>query len=278
MALVETEDLIDNHQLAEILGLKHVTSVSTYLDRYHDMPRPVVVCGKGRIRLWSRSAVVQWKTSRTPSRSPSDPSRDADAPPPSGTRERLIEAAIELFVTNGYADTTVQEIASRAGLSTGAIYANFDGKRELLERALESTATSAYDTLGWSGDGHPRTEAGRAELIELWTAAATDPAQAVHRLTLEAWVAAMHDDAAARTFFERVSTSDRYLRRVVREGRRNGELSSEIDARVLLTFGRLLIMGAIASKALGFPQPQRAQVRPILEAMWPAGEPRSRRG
>jgi AcrR family transcriptional regulator len=276
MALVETEDLIDNHQLARVLGLKHVTSVSTYLARYHDMPRPVVVCGNGRIRLWSRSAVVQWKQSRTPSNAPSD-QPDPDGPrPPSGTRDRLIEAAIEFFVTKGYADTTVQEIANRAGLTTGAIYANFDGKRELLERALERTATSAYDTLGWSGNGHPEHEPGRAELIELWTAALTDPAQAVHRLTLEAWVAAMHDEAAAQTFFERVSTSDRYLRKVVKEGRRRGELAGEIDGRVLLTFGRLLNMGAIASKALGFPQPQRAQVRPIVDAMWPGNAKRSR--
>ena len=58
--MVRTEDLIDAHDVAEILGLTHPNSVSTYLKRYDDMPRPVVDLGRGRPRLWVRSDIKTW--------------------------------------------------------------------------------------------------------------------------------------------------------------------------------------------------------------------------
>lgn len=63
---VNTEDLISASEVAEILGLSHYNTVSTYLRRYPDMPRPVVDKSKGRIRLWLRQDVEVWarKTGR----------------------------------------------------------------------------------------------------------------------------------------------------------------------------------------------------------------------
>jgi glutathione-regulated potassium-efflux system ancillary protein KefG len=61
---VDTDDLIDAHEVAEILGLSHRNSVSLYQRRYGEMPRPVVERGGGRTKLWSRSAVVRWAGER----------------------------------------------------------------------------------------------------------------------------------------------------------------------------------------------------------------------
>jgi glutathione-regulated potassium-efflux system ancillary protein KefG len=61
---VDTEDLIDAHEVARILGLSHFQSVSTYQRRYEDMPRPVVDLGVGRPRLWVRSEIVIWAKRR----------------------------------------------------------------------------------------------------------------------------------------------------------------------------------------------------------------------
>jgi len=47
-----------------MLGLSHRNSVSTYLRRYGDMPRPVVERGGGRTRLWLRQDVEQWRLAR----------------------------------------------------------------------------------------------------------------------------------------------------------------------------------------------------------------------
>jgi glutathione-regulated potassium-efflux system ancillary protein KefG len=61
---VDTEDLIDSQEVAEILGLSHRNSVSTYLRRYDDFPRPIVERGGGRTRLWLRTTIVSWADQR----------------------------------------------------------------------------------------------------------------------------------------------------------------------------------------------------------------------
>src|SRR4051794_40156374 len=47
------------------------------------------------------------------------------------TRTRLLEAARALIREKGHEHTTLEEIAERAGMSTGAIYGNFKNREEL---------------------------------------------------------------------------------------------------------------------------------------------------
>jgi AcrR family transcriptional regulator len=47
------------------------------------------------------------------------------------TRERLLTAAAKVFARRGYHRATVDEIASEAGFTIGALYSNFAGKEEL---------------------------------------------------------------------------------------------------------------------------------------------------
>jgi AcrR family transcriptional regulator len=47
------------------------------------------------------------------------------------TRERLLGAAAKVFARRGYQGATVDEIASEAGFTIGALYSNFAGKEEL---------------------------------------------------------------------------------------------------------------------------------------------------
>jgi predicted DNA-binding transcriptional regulator AlpA len=57
---VLVDDLIDAHDVAEILGLSHRNTVSKYQVRYPDMPRPAVELGRGRPMLWLRSEIERW--------------------------------------------------------------------------------------------------------------------------------------------------------------------------------------------------------------------------
>jgi len=61
---VDTEDLIDAHGVAELLGLSHPNSVITYQRRYPKMPRPVVDLGPRRVKLWLRSEIEAWGQAR----------------------------------------------------------------------------------------------------------------------------------------------------------------------------------------------------------------------
>lgn len=49
------------------------------------------------------------------------------------TRKALIDAARPLFAERGYADVGTEEIVRAAGLTRGALYHQFGGKRELFE-------------------------------------------------------------------------------------------------------------------------------------------------
>ncbi|MGI8515955.1 MAG: hypothetical protein ACR2NT_12670 [Acidimicrobiia bacterium] len=64
MPIVDTADLIDARGVAEVLGLSHPNSVSTYQHRYADMPRPVVDLGEGRCKLWLEGEIVKWSKAR----------------------------------------------------------------------------------------------------------------------------------------------------------------------------------------------------------------------
>lgn len=64
MSTVDTADLIDARGVAEVLGLSHPNSVSTYQHRYPDMPRPVVDLGEGRCKLWLVGQIRDWQAKR----------------------------------------------------------------------------------------------------------------------------------------------------------------------------------------------------------------------
>ncbi len=65
-------------------------------------------------------------------------------PPPgskrAGTRSKLVEAAAELFAQRGFHGATLDEVARRAGMTTGAIYGNFKGKEDLFLAIFEKPA------------------------------------------------------------------------------------------------------------------------------------------
>jgi AcrR family transcriptional regulator len=58
-------------------------------------------------------------------------------------RLRILAAAEELFAADGFAKTTVDEIARRAGVSKGLVYSHYDSKEELL-RAVWSRQVDAW--------------------------------------------------------------------------------------------------------------------------------------
>jgi AcrR family transcriptional regulator len=71
------------------------------------------------------------------------------------TRERLINAARHLFVSNGYGGASIRDIADKAGYSQGAFYSNFSSKEdvllELLRRHMEAEARHLFTVMGDSG-------------------------------------------------------------------------------------------------------------------------------
>lgn len=55
-----------------------------------------------------------------------------------GARERLVVAAVDLFTEQGYDETTVAQIAERAGVTRSTFFRHFADKRELLAAGQET--------------------------------------------------------------------------------------------------------------------------------------------
>jgi AcrR family transcriptional regulator len=61
------------------------------------------------------------------------------------TRERLIQVAREMFLSDGYAATSLDKVAVRAGFSKGAVYSNFAGKEQLCMAVFDSIHEEQID-------------------------------------------------------------------------------------------------------------------------------------
>ena len=84
------------------------------------------------------------------------------------TRGALIAAARELFAARGYAAVGTEEIVRRAGVTRGALYHHFDGKRELLAAVYEQMEAEIAARLGESvtpGAGALETLGAGAEMF-----------------------------------------------------------------------------------------------------------------
>ena len=57
------------------------------------------------------------------------------------TQRAIVQAAAELFAERGYAGTTIEEIAGRAGVAVQTIYNAIGSKRAVLSRALDFSAS-----------------------------------------------------------------------------------------------------------------------------------------
>jgi AcrR family transcriptional regulator len=77
------------------------------------------------------------------------------------SRERLLQATVDLVAERGYEATTLGDIADRAGTARGLVSYYFPGKRQLLQSAVHRLM---HLTLEAALEREPRTDDGRERL------------------------------------------------------------------------------------------------------------------
>jgi AcrR family transcriptional regulator len=77
------------------------------------------------------------------------------------SRERLLQAAVELVDEHGFEATTLGDIADRAGSARGLVSYYFPGKRQLVQSAVHRLM---HRTLEEALEREPRTDDGRERL------------------------------------------------------------------------------------------------------------------
>src|SRR6476659_9462750 len=59
------------------------------------------------------------------------------------TRRRIVAAAADLFLDQGYGATTLDQVAARAGVAVQTVYFHYGNKATLLKEALDVAAVGA---------------------------------------------------------------------------------------------------------------------------------------
>ena len=89
------------------------------------------------------------------------------------TRRRIVDAAAELFVADGYGATTLEQIATRAGVAVQTVYFHFGNKRTVLKEAVDVAAVGDDEPVAmldrpWLDE--IRAEPDPRRVVALWTA------------------------------------------------------------------------------------------------------------
>ena len=182
---------------------------------------------------------------------------------PRQTRDRLVRAALELFTTRGYHETTTPLIAARAGVAEGTIYRHFASKDELLNEIYRAGIRLFA---GAVREADPRLHCRErlALIAKRWRdTGAKEPA--VVRLVFS--------DAFATLVDEKSRTAARELRgeleKVIAAGKAAGEVrpgSAELWAEVWLR----LVLLALDRIARSTWKPDEPAVQQVFDAGWDA--------
>lgn len=184
------------------------------------------------------------------------------------SRAALIDAALEEFSTKGYEATTVASIAERAGVTTGALYAHFAGKLDLL---IATVGLTPVEDVVRSVD----------------EIAALSPDEAVHRLgeglaaqpdrrtllLLDVIVAARRNPRMAAVLRDGLMAYIDATARVAESGAARGLVAPAVNAEDLSRLFGLLNLGMIVFAALDAPAPSEVAFERLVELLLSSGAP-----
>ncbi|MFS8100728.1 TetR/AcrR family transcriptional regulator [Lentzea alba] len=146
---------------------------------------------------------------------------------PSATEQKIIDAAVRLFASQGYDATSVQEIVTAAEVTKGALYHYFRAKDDLLfeiYRLLITSQSADMDRI--IGLGLPAVDTVREILVSL----VVSTAERVDETAV--FVRELHrlgEDRMAEFRAERRRYHETFLA-VIEKGQADGEFSSTVPA------------------------------------------------
>jgi AcrR family transcriptional regulator len=178
-----------------------------------------------------------------------------------GTRERILSAAEELFVGHGYSSTSVREIASKAGVNIALINYHFGSKEDLYKELLGRKVTPMMKIIEEIA-GEPGAPGSRKleRLIDAYLdfvfANPNMPRLLVREMSLRSGIALWF----ASEFVARISSS---IYRIILEAEHEGYLRPGINVSVAVPS----FIGCIIFNVIAHPAVRIIQERLGLEPM-----------
>jgi len=148
------------------------------------------------------------------------------------TRERLLAAARRVFASRGFHGASVEEIASEAGFSTGALYSNFDGKEDLflvlMEREIDEHAREISEAVRAQASMSERARGGARQWM---TMIEREPELLL--LFMEFWAYGVRDAQVRPKVAARFAQMRETLTKLIADGVRDFDLELDIPAEQL---------------------------------------------
>lgn len=144
-----------------------------------------------------------------------------------GSRERVLDAAVDLFARQGYDATSVAQVIDRAGLTKGGFYHHFASKEALLYEVYGDLITRQLEHLdAILARRLPPGETLRAVIVDL---VASTAASAQRALVFWRELNLLGDESTAEYRAARRRYHDR-VRRLVRRGQASGAFARVASA------------------------------------------------
>ena len=161
----------------------------------------------------------------------------------------IIDAALKVFSTKGYASTRMADIAREADMSYGLVYHYFENKEKLFDAIVENWWTGFYDELEMLKKSDMSTEEKLVEIIcYLLKVYENKPNQISIFVTEVSRGFVYHADSKGKDKFNKLFS---LCQDIMSEGQQNGFLRKDIQANYLTylflgsidTFLSVLILG-----------------------------------
>lgn len=166
------------------------------------------------------------------------------------TRQRLLEAAGDLFIEHGYHGISMQDIAAAAGLTKGALYGHFRSKGQLLVEVIRWKLAEREHSQ-YFAEALRDSEAAIDLLHDV-------RAQDIRVLQVDAAAAARHDPDVAAGMADLYAERDAAIR---------AALSAHPDPEMAAWFLAALSAGIGMKEAVGLPLPDPGRFRAAMHAM-----------
>ena len=176
-------------------------------------------------------------------------------------RDALVDAALGEFSERGYDATTVAGIAERAGVTTGALYAHFGSKLELLVATIGLASPSEYAAILSRAFAVPVAES--ADVFDEKVALSGER----RLLLLDVIVLARRDPEVAAMLRRGFDAYLAAMIRAIDEGMSSGALDPTIESAELARFGAALSLGNLVLEAVGERPPARRAFVQLTEAL-----------
>ena len=149
----------------------------------------------------------------------------------------MIDRAMDVFWTNGYANTSPAQLAEAAGVAKGSLYNAFNSKRELFDRALarydRQVSELAGELLSRPGTTLECLRAALRSIVDFDLAQASPRGCLVGNTAVEL---AGHDPEIARTIRGMQDRQIAALAARIEQGRCDGDIGPDVDSRAIAEF------------------------------------------